>query len=247
MRIETWCGGGSGGSWERPVWTIGREMQRQGSWRTRQPVQQNLRSSRTLESSQEQETTPVPGWSSQRTTSSQVNQDVPVWSPPLHTQLLSPRAVVIAGKIRGRVAGGNRFIQRRTPRCLGPHTVKLMSHQGIQQNRNQGFLDRNGQRQGLKNAYGHSLVPATAPGTRKPHLVKQLCAPYKGHGLRAGGEQSMRRGRGRNLGSMKTSYLLSPRPLYPLLEFIPLPDAEVRQSSSHHWGLGTTCVHALGA
>lgn len=52
---------GHGGSWERPVWTIGRETQRQGSWRTRQPVQQNLRSSRTLESSQEQETTPVPG------------------------------------------------------------------------------------------------------------------------------------------------------------------------------------------
>lgn len=44
---------------------------------------------------------------------------------------------------------------------------------------------------GPKNVYGHSLVPAMALGTKKPHLVKYLSAPCKSHALRAG-EESMR-------------------------------------------------------
>lgn len=72
MGTGTWWGG------DLQEVSLGhRERQGQGCQRARQPVKQTLWASRTLESSQEQGTIPVPGWSTKGATTSHFNQGVP--------------------------------------------------------------------------------------------------------------------------------------------------------------------------
>lgn len=70
------------GGCERSVWAIVRKRQGQGSWRTRQPVLQELWSSRTLESSQEHRPIPAPADAPRRTPPKPTKECNPVPSPP---------------------------------------------------------------------------------------------------------------------------------------------------------------------